>query len=304
MNTGLRRIALLGVGLMGLPVGRRLLQAGHAVHAFNRTIAKAEELAAFGATVVPDAATAVRGAETVLMLLHDGAAVAQVLLDPATLAALKPGTLVIDMSSIKPAQAREHAARLREHGVDYLDAPVSGGTTAAESGRLSIMVGGDAASFERARPVFEPLGTPTHVGPTGTGQLTKLANQMIVGATIGIVAEALVLAQRGGADPAKVRQAIRGGFAESRILELHGQRMVEQDFGKRAALTVQLKDMLNAAETARGLDVDLPLTNLVGALYGDAAAHGFGDLDHSALFLEILRRSSADLNESSAPANA
>ena len=293
MNTGLRRIALLGVGLMGLPVGRRLLQAGHAVCAFNRTIAKAEELAASGATVAPDAATAVRGADTVLMLLHDGAAVAEVLLAPATLAALQPGTLIIDMSSIKPAQARAHAARLREHGVDYLDAPVSGGTTAAESGRLSIMVGGDAASFERASPVFEPLGTPTHVGPTGTGQLTKLANQMIVGATIGIVAEALVLAQRGGADPAKVRQAIRGGFAESRILELHGQRMVEQDFGKRAALTVQLKDMLNAAETARGLDVDLPLTNLVGALYGDATAHGFGDLDHSALFLEILRRSGA-----------
>ena len=290
MDSTTRRIALLGVGLMGLPVGKRLLGAGHAVHAFNRTTAKAERLAASGAAVAGDAASAVGDADTVLILLHDGPAVEGVLFQPDTLAALRPRTLVIDMSSIRPAEARDHGARLRALGVDYLDAPVSGGTVAAEEGRLSIMAGGEAAAYERARPIFEALGRPTHVGATGAGQLAKLANQMIVGATIGIVAEALVLAERAGADPARVRQAIRGGFAESRILELHGQRMVDRDFEKRGSVAVQLKDLENAADAARQLGIELPITARVASLYADAAANGLAEMDHSALFLEILGR--------------
>ena len=203
---------------------------------------------------------------------------------------LKPGTLVIDMSSIKPAQARDHARRLAERGCAHLDAPVSGGTVGAEAGTLAIMVGGEAADFTRAQPVFAPLGRATHVGPHGAGQLAKLANQMIVGITIGAVSEALLLAARGGADMAQVREAIRGGFAESRILEVHGQRMVERDFAKRAAMSVQLKDLHNALDTADALGFQAPITKLFAELYADAVDHGLSEYDHSALFVELARR--------------
>ena len=209
---------------------------------------------------------------------------------PGASIGLKAGALVIDMSSILPEQAQAHGPRLAAQGVAYLDAPVSGGTVGAEAGTLAIMAGGAEADFERARPVLEVLGRPVHVGPTGSGQLTKLANQMIVGITIGAVAEALLLAQRGGADPAKVRQALRGGFAESRILEVHGQRMVDGDFAKRGSLAIQLKDLRNALHTASGLSFDAPITAHLTDLYAQAADHGFGDLDQSGLFKELERR--------------
>ncbi|MDP1789289.1 MAG: NAD(P)-dependent oxidoreductase, partial [Methylibium sp.] len=204
--------------------------------------------------------------------------------------ALPRGSLLVDMSSIRPAQARAHAAALAERGVAHLDAPVSGGTVGAEAGTLAIMAGGDAADFERARPAFAPLGRATHVGPHGAGQLAKLANQMIVGITIGAVAEALLLAERCGADPAKVRDALRGGFADSRILEVHGQRMVERDFAKRAAITVQIKDLRNALSTGAELGFDAPITQLFEQLYSSAADHGWADADHAGLWLELARR--------------
>lgn len=194
------------------------------------------------------------------------------------------------MSSILPAQAREHARRLDEIGVAHLDAPVSGGTVGAEAGTLAIMVGGTAADFERAAPLFEVWGRATHVGPHGAGQLAKLANQMIVGISVGAVAEALLLAQRGGADAAKVREAMRGGFAESRILEVQGQRMVERDFVTRGSLDVVLKDLRNALATAREFGFEAPITQLFESLYAVASANGLGDLDHSALFVELARR--------------
>jgi 2-hydroxy-3-oxopropionate reductase len=194
------------------------------------------------------------------------------------------------MSSIRPAQAREHAAALAQRGASHMDAPVSGGTVGAEAGTLAIMAGGEVMDFERARPLFAPLGRATHVGPHGAGQLAKLANQMIVGISIGAVAEALLLAERGGADPARVREALRGGFADSRILEVHGQRMVERDFAKRAAITVQLKDLRNALATGAETDFDAPITALFEALYASAAEHGFADADHAGLWLELARR--------------
>ena len=203
---------------------------------------------------------------------------------------MQPGSLFVDMASIQPGEAREHAARLQAQGVACLDAPVSGGTVGAEAGTLAIMVGGDAADFARAQPVFAALGRATHVGPHGTGQLTKLANQMIVGITIGAVAEALLLAAKGGADMAKVREAISGGFADSRILQLHGQRMIEQDFAPRGRVGVQLKDLRNAMSTAQELGFDAPVTALFEQLYAQAAEHGWADLDQSALFLELARR--------------
>ncbi len=283
-------IALLGTGLMGHPMARRLCGAGHTVHVWNRTRAKAEDLAAHGATVHDTPATAVQGVEFVITMLEHGPVVEQVLFGAGTAQAMQPGTVVIDMSSIKPAEARAHAERLGGMGITHLDAPVSGGTLGAEAGTLAIMAGGKATTFERAKPVFAPLGRATLVGPSGAGQLAKLANQMIVGITIGAVAEALLLCQKGGADPAKVKEAISGGFADSRILQVHGQRMVERDFKARATLTVQLKDMRNALETAAGMGFTAPITALLEQLYADGVSHGLQGLDQAGLFVELAQR--------------
>ena len=283
-------VAVLGIGLMGFPMARRLCEAGVAVRAWNRSHSKAERLLPFGATVCDSAADAVSSADLVITLLENGAVVEAVLFDPATLDALRAGTLVVDMSSILPAQARDHAARLASRSVQHLDAPVSGGTGGAEEGTLAIMAGGDSAAVERARAVLDLLGRLTHVGPHGAGQLAKLANQMIVGITIGAVAEALLMCEKGGADMARVRQAITGGFADSRILTLHGERMVQRDFTKRAAMTVQLKDMRNALHTAQGMGFNAPVTTLFEQLFAQAVDHGLGDLDHSALFVELAQR--------------
>ncbi len=286
-------ICLLGCGLMGTPMALRLLNHGFPLITWNRTRSKAKALAAHGARVADTPAAAAQSADIVITMLEHGGVVEDVLFNPALPGAalgLRPGSLVIDMSSILPEQAQSHGPRLSAQGVAYLDAPVSGGTLGAEAGTLAIMAGGKEADFERARPVLETLGRPVHVGPTGSGQLTKLANQMIVGITIGAVAEALLLAQRGGADPAKVRQALRGGFAESRILEVHGQRMVEEDFAKRGSLAIQLKDLRNALHTASELGFQAPITTALTDLYAQAANHGFADLDQSALYRELQRR--------------
>ncbi len=290
MNPSAPNIAVLGTGLMGFPIARRLCEAGHRVTVWNRTPEKAERLRAFGAAVAATPGEAVAQADAVICLLENGEVVESVLFAQGAASALRAGALVVDMSSIRPAQARDHAARLQALGAHHVDAPVSGGTVGAEAGTLAIMAGGEAAQVERARPVLEALGRLTHVGPHGAGQLAKLANQMIVGITIGAVAEALLLCEKGGADSAKVREAIGGGFAESRILQLHGQRMVERDFAKRAAVTVQLKDMRNALSTAQAMGFDAPITGLFEQLFAQAVEHGLGDLDHSALFVELARR--------------
>ena len=283
-------IAVLGIGMMGFPMARRLCEAGHRISAWNRSRAKAERLLPVGAQVFDRPADAVAQADIVVCLLEDGRVVEEVLFGLGTTDGLRPGSLVIDMSSIQPRQARDHAARLAALGVHHLDAPVSGGTVGAEAGTLAIMAGGKPADFERALPVFASLGRATHVGPHGSGQLAKLANQMIVGITIGAVAEALLLCEKGGADMGKVKQAISGGFADSRILQVHGQRMVERDFAKRAAITVQLKDMRNALTTASEVGFDAPITGLFEQLFAQAAEHGLADLDHSALFMELASR--------------
>ena len=290
MNAATQHIAVLGIGLMGFPMGKRLCEAGHHVTAWNRSPEKAQRLEAFGAEVAVTPCEAVAKADLVICLLENGEVVEDVLFNQGAAQAMRAGTLVIDMSSIRPAQARDHAQRLGALGIHHVDAPVSGGTVGAEAGTLAIMDGGDAEQAERARPVLEALGRLTHVGPHGAGQLAKLANQMIVGITIGAVAEALLMCEKGGADMAKVREAIGGGFAESRVLQLHGQRMVERDFTKRAALNVQLKDMRNAMATAQSLEFEAPITGLFEQLFAQASDNGFGDLDHSALFVELARR--------------
>jgi len=284
------QLAVLGTGAMGFPMARRLCEAGHTVHAWNRSRDKAQRLAPFGAVVHANAAAAVREADIVVCMLESGPVIEDVLFRQGAAEAMRAGTLFIDMASIQPREARDHAARLAAHRVQQLDAPVSGGTGGAENGTLAIMVGGKAADFERAAPVLQVLGRATHVGPSGAGELAKLANQMIVGITIGAVAEALLLCQKGGADMAKVREAIGGGFAESRILQVHGQRMVERDFAPRARISIQLKDMRNALATAEEVGFEAPVTALFEQLYAQAGEHGLGDLDHAGLFVELASR--------------
>jgi 2-hydroxy-3-oxopropionate reductase len=282
-------IALLGVGLMGLPMARRLLAAGGKLSVWNRNGAKAEPLAADGAIIAATPAEAVRGASHVITMLTDGDVVENVLFETGAAEALAPGACVIDMSSIKPSQARAHSARLAQLGVSHLDAPVSGGTKGAEDGTLAIMAGGDQAVFDAAQAVFAPMGRAIRVGPSGSGQLAKLANQAIVGITIGAVAEATLLVADGGGDLDAFRAALKGGFADSTILQLHGQRMQNHDFAPRGRVSVQIKDLDNILAEAAELGLDLPLVKAVRDRFARLAGDlGGGDLDHSALFLELL----------------
>ncbi len=285
-----RSVALLGIGLMGRPMAENLIAAGFELRVWNRTRAKAEPLAALGATVCDSPGAAADGAEAVVTMLESGPVVTEVLFASDLLARAAPGSLVIDMSSIPPSLARDHAARLAERGLAHLDAPVSGGTAGAAAGSLAIMAGGAAADFARAAPLFAPLGRATHVGPSGAGQMTKLANQAIVGITIAAVSEGLLLASAGGADPAAVREAIAGGFCDSRILELHGQRMIARDWVPGGKSRIHLKDMDTVLATAAELELDLPLTKAVREEFAALVAAGKGEADHAALLLWLEAR--------------
>lgn len=283
------RIAVLGTGLMGAPMARRLIGAGFDVAVWNRSREKAEPLAADGATVAATGRDAVAGARVVITMLTNGEAVTDVLFGAEGAAAsLDPEALVIDMSSIPPDVARDHAMRLERLGVRHLDAPVSGGTRGAAAGELAIMAGGAEDAFAEAVPVFAAMGRATRVGPSGAGQLAKLANQVIVGVTIGAVAEALLLAAAGGADPAAVRDAIRGGFAESRILEEHGRRMIERDFIPGGKVRTHIKDLDTALAAAADSGVTLPLTQNARDRFAFVRdAMGGGGYDHTALLLQL-----------------
>lgn len=286
MSEQIRReqLALLGTGLMGRPMAERLAKAGYALSVWNRTREKTEGI--FGARSAGSASDAVAGASIVITMLQDGRTVHEVV--GGILAALQPGTLVIDMSSTSQDEARALHEALRARSHRFLDAPVSGGVVGARSGELAIMVGGSDEDFARAEPVLGVLGRPTLVGPAGCGQLAKLCNQLIVGATLDIVAEALLLAQAGGADPAAVRAAIRGGFAESKILEIHGARMLERNFLPGGQIKTQKKDMENVLAAASRAGLRLPVTELVTEHYRnlcDAHPHA----DQSAALLELER---------------
>jgi 2-hydroxy-3-oxopropionate reductase len=280
------RVTLLGTGLMGAPMARNLARQ-FPVTVWNRTPDKALALTDSGVRVAESLDDAVADADAVITMLADGPTVASVLADITP--HLRPGTLVIDMSSIAPSQARHQATRLAARGLRPLDAPVSGGTTGAAAATLAIMVGGTAADYQAARPIFEALGRTTLVGPAGAGQMAKLANQVIVGITIGAVAEALLLAQTGGADGRAVRGALMGGFADSRILDLHGNHMLDRDFTPGGRAVTQLKDLDNALAEAKALGLRLPILETVAGLYRDMVAAGNGDLDHAGLLVELER---------------
>jgi 2-hydroxy-3-oxopropionate reductase len=265
----------------------RLLAAGWPLQVWNRTAAKADALLAQGASAHASVAEAVRGASVVISMLEAGTAVGEVI--AAALPALAPGTLWIDMSSTAHAEALAFHARLAQHGHRFIDAPVSGGVAGAEAGTLAIMAGGDAHDFARAEAVLQAMGRPTLVGPAGSGQVAKLCNQLIVGGTLNIVAEALLLAQAAGADPAAVRAAIRGGFAESRILEMHGQRMLDRNFMPGGQVKSQLKDLHNVLAAAGDAGVVLPVTALVTDAYESIAAQ-YPQADQSAALLALELR--------------
>ena len=256
-------IAFLGIGLMGRPMATRLLEAGFPLTAWNRTRAKAAALP--GAIVATSPSAAVAQADIVITMLEAGPIVIEVI--DQILPALLTDALVIDMSSTRQAEAKDLHEKLAARSIAFLDAPVSGGVIGAAAGSLAIMAGGSAKDFARAVEVFKVLGRPTHVGGPGCGQLAKLCNQLIVGGTLNIIAEALLLAQAGGADPAAVRQALRGGFAESRILEVHGQRMLERNFMPGGQVTSQAKDMENILAAAASAGLHLPLTEAVTQLF-------------------------------------
>lgn len=291
-----RSIALLGTGLMGLPMARCLIAAGWQLTVWNRNAEKAAPLAAEGAKVAASPAEALRGASHVITMLTDGNVVESVLFEQGVAEALAPGACVIDMSSIKPSQARDHALRLAGRNIRHLDAPVSGGTKGAEAGTLAIMAGGEEAVFEEAKPILDAMGRAIRVGPSGSGQLAKLANQAIVGITIGAVAEATLLVSEGGGDLEAFRAALKGGFADSTILQQHGARMEAGDFTPGGRVNVQIKDLDNILAEADDLDIELPLVRTIRDRFVRLAGSlGGGDLDHSALFLELL-----DLNDRSA----
>ena len=280
-------IAFLGTGLMGAPMCQNLLSAGLPLTVWNRSLAKAEPLAKRGAVVADSPQSAVADADVVITMLSDGTAVADIMFNQGVAEAIRESATRIDMSSIGADEAIEHAKRHVKRGVRYLDAPVSGGTKGAAAGELAIMAGGDAETFAAMQPVFAPLGQATHVGPNGCGQLAKLANQVIVAITIGAVSEAFILAGGGGADRARVREALQGGFASSRILTEHGQRMVKRDFEPGGPARFQLKDLRNALSAAERLGLDLPITRLLHDLFDAMVQSGKGDMDHSGLLTHL-----------------
>ncbi|MFZ6659063.1 NAD(P)-dependent oxidoreductase [Undibacterium sp. TJN19] len=283
------RIAFLGMGLMGKPMAQRILAAGYAVTVWNRTREKAQALAQDGALVASTAQDAIQktDAEIIITMLEDGDVVMQVI--QTILPVLKPGSIVIDMSSIQQAQAQGLHNLLQAHQVDFIDAPVSGGVIGAQAGTLAIMAGANTTVYQQVEAVLATMGKPLRVGEPGTGQLAKLCNQLIVGGTINIVAEALLLAQAGGADPIAVRQALRGGFAESRILEVHGQRMLDRTFMPGGQVKSQAKDMENILIAATAAGVTLPLTSLVTDVYRSLLI-SHPHADHSAALLALEQK--------------
>ena len=283
------KVTVLGTGLMGLPMARNLARAGVPVTVWNRTADKARPLEADGATVAEVVTDAVAGADIIISMLSDGPTVLSVI--DAVADHLQAGALWIDMSSTKPEEARAQAEKLAVCQVAHLDAPVSGGTKGAEAASLAIMVGGGAADLDRAQPVLDVMGRPVHVGPSGSGQLSKLCNQAIVAVTIGAVAEAMLLAESGGADPAALRAALKGGFADSVILQQHGERMTTGNFVPGGLSKFQVKDLDNVLAEAAGLNLSLPMTEDVRARFTHfVEAMDGADKDHSGLYLELRQR--------------
>ena len=274
---------------MGFPMAKNLLDKNLDLNIFSRTIIKAKPLEKIGAKICNSLSEAVKDVDIVITMLTDDDAVEKVLSDESFQENLKKGSTVIDMSSIKPKIAIKYGNLLKDKGVNFLDAPVSGGTIGAEQATLAIMVGGDQKVFDQIKDVLKVMGNPTLVGPTGSGQVSKLANQIIVGVTIGAVAEAITLCEKAGVDGNKFIKALAGGFADGKILQNHGKRMIDKDFSPKGKVSTHLKDMNNILECAGDFNTQLPISNLIKDMFKSLVENGNDNDDHSALYKEIER---------------
>lgn len=283
------KVALLGIGLMGLPMARRLLGAGFELSVWNRTPDKCSPLIEEGASLL-DELSQIEAFDVIITMLADGDVVETVLKQIAP--HLSSIQTVIDMSSTSLEQVKRISELINQTGAFFIDAPVSGGVPGAEKGTLAIMAGSDSrSSFERVLPILSSMGRATRVGKVGSGQLSKLANQAIVGGTIGIVAEAVLMLEQAGVDPVAFRDALSGGFADSLILQLHGKKMTERSFAPGGKVMTQLKDEKNIIEAARHFNLELPITEAILKRYETLSQDpACAELDHSALFIELLQR--------------
>ena len=281
------KIAFIGTGLMGYPMAKNLINKKLNLKVFSRTLEKAKPLEKIGAIIANSLGEAVKEADIVITMLTDDEAVEKVLSDQEFLNNLKNSSTVIDMSSIKPKIAIQYGNFLKDKNIHFLDAPVSGGTIGAEEGSLAIMVGGDQNVFNGAFDILKIMGNPTLVGPIGSGQVSKLANQIIVGVTIGAVAEAITLCEKAGVDANKFIKALSGGFADGKILQNHGKRMIDRDFSPKGKVSTHLKDMNNILECAGDFNTKLPISNLIQEMFKSLADQGNDNDDHSALYKEI-----------------
>ena len=285
----MKKIGFIGIGLMGLPMAKNILKSGYKLIAFNRSPKKADLLKEFGAEIAKSLGELVNNSDVIITMLTDDKAVDEVMNNQNFVENLKSGKILIDMSSVKPITAKKHANSLKLKDINYLDAPVSGGTIGAEEATLAIMIGGDQNVFNEVKDLLKTMGNPTLVGPVGSGQVSKLANQIIVGLTIGAVAEAVTLCEKAGADPIKMISALSGGWADSKVLQTHGKRMINKDFSPKGKTSTHLKDMNNILECANNFNTHLPISNLVKEMYKNLVENGCGNDDHSSLYKEIER---------------
>jgi|TARA_B110000037_G_C17112656_1_gene502526 2-hydroxy-3-oxopropionate reductase len=281
------KISFIGTGLMGFPMVKNLLQKKLDLKIFSRTLEKAKPLEKFGGKIISSLSKVAIDSDIIFTMLTDDSAVEKVLGDSEFLNNLKPSSTVIDMSSIKPKIAIKYGKLLKEKKINFLDAPVSGGTIGAEKGSLAIMVGGEQEVFDKVLEILKIMGNPTLVGPVGSGQFSKLANQIIVGVTIGAVAEAIILCEKAGVDANKFIKALSGGFADGKILQNHGKRMINKDFSPKGKVSTHLKDMNNILECANDFNTQLPISNLIKSMFKSLVDSGNSNDDHSALYKEI-----------------
>jgi 2-hydroxy-3-oxopropionate reductase len=280
-------VGFIGIGLMGFPMAKNLLKSGYNLKAYNRSQDKADRLKEFGAEISTSIKDVVTNSDVVIAMLTDDAAVEKVMGSNEFISNIKESATVIDMSSVNPVITKKYAEFLKEKNINYLDAPVSGGTIGAEEASLAIMVGGDEKTFNECYDLLKILGNPTLVGPVTSGQISKLANQIIVGVTIGAVAEAVTLCEKSGTNPSKMIEALSGGWADSKILQTHGKRMISKDFSPKGKTTTQLKDMTNIINAGKAVETHLPISSLIKEMYKDLVADGHGNTDHSSLYNAI-----------------
>jgi len=283
----MKNIGFIGIGLMGFPMAKNLLKSGYNLKAYNRSQDKADRLKEFGAEISTSIKDVVTNSDVVIAMLTDDAAVEKVMGSDEFISNIKESATVIDMSSVNPVITKKYAQILKEKNINYLDAPVSGGTIGAEEASLAIMVGGDEKIFQECYDLLKILGNPTLVGPVASGQISKLANQIIVGVTIGAVAEAITLCEKSGTNPSKMIEALSGGWADSKILQTHGKRMIDKDFSPKGKTTTQLKDMTNIINAGKAVETHLPISSLIKEMYKDLVADGHGNTDHSSLYNAI-----------------